>query len=298
MKDGVIYQTIRDVEENGMKRKILVASLLLAAGSVAAQGWMQDPITGCKARTDAELKNQEQMTWSGACLQGKAAGNGVLVIHDKQGLLISYRGEMEGGYLQGVGLLYIRNDDNGKFDSFIGRFEKNQPRGEGIYASSEGWRMEGEFEGSFDDATGTLIVAATKDLADDAVVTGKFRKGKLDGAGLSYYETKSGEAYFGETENGKREGFGTLVHANEDTYIGEFAQGVASGYGTYEKTDGSAMIGIYERGAPNGPGSFIAANGDTYQGIFIDGKAEGLILVTRDDGTQFIETWENGEKIK
>lgn len=168
--------------------------------------------------------------------------------------------------------------------------------GDGIFESSEGWRLEAEFDGSFDTGSGTLRVYAEEDGENDAVIRGRFKDGELEGPALAFYETAEGEAYFGEIENGVREGFGTLVHANDDAYVGEFVNGRASGFGNYEAADGSVMVGQYEDGSPNGPGTFIAPNGDVYQGVFVDGKAEGKILVTRTDGSQSVETWTNGEK--
>jgi hypothetical protein len=45
---------------------------------------------------------------------------------------------------------------------------------------------------------------------------------------LASYTTPNGEYYFGDIEDGHRQGLGTLVHANDDAYIGDFDKGVAS----------------------------------------------------------------------
>jgi hypothetical protein len=222
----------------------------------------------------------------------------VLVVHDKDGLLLVYNGEMLGGKANRAGALRFRNDKNGGFDRYIGRFEDHVPMGDGIFESSEGWRFEASFDGSFDTGSGTLRVYAEEDGGNDAVIRGEFKDGELVGPAMAFYETEDGEAYFGEIENDAREGFGTLVHANDDAYVGEFVKGKASGFGNYEAADGSVMVGAYEDGAPNGPATYIAPNGDAYQGVFIDGKAEGIILVTRADGSQSVETWKQGEKQK
>ena len=96
--------------------------------------------------------------------------------------------------------------------------------------------------------------------------------------------------------DGARDGFGTLVHANDDSYVGEFEKGVASGIGIYEYDNGGLVMGEYAAGAPNGRATVIDANDVAYQGVFKDGQADGLILVTKADGSQSVETWVNGEK--
>jgi len=287
-----------------MRIKPLVLTLTVGAMSIGMAGhshaeiWLEDPTTGCEILSDGDKTDKQVAIWSGSCNDGKASGLGVMVVHDKDGLLLIYRGEMSGGKAEGAGSLVFRNDDGAEFDRYIGRFENNAPMGEGILESSEGTRFQADFNGSFDSGNGTLSVFPEDDKGTDAVIRGDFKDGVLVGPALAFYETASGEAYFGEIENGAREGFGTLVHANDDAYVGEFVKGKASGVGNYESTDGSMMIGMYEDGAPNGPGTYIAANGDVYQGRFIDGKAEGSILVTRADGSQFVETWKSGEKQK
>jgi hypothetical protein len=279
---------------------ILTASMLsmAMAGSCLADIWLEDPTTGCEILSLGDAADKQVPVWSGSCAGGKASGLGALVVHDKDGLLLVYRGEMSGGKAEGAGSLIFRNKDGAGFDRYLGRFENNVPMGEGILESSEGTRFQADFDGSFDSGSGILSVFPEDDDGTSAVIRGDFRDGKLVGPALAFYETAAGEAYFGEMENGAREGFGTLVHANDDSYVGEFVKGKADGFGNYEGADGSMMIGIYENGAPNGPGTFIAPNGDTYQGTFIDGKAEGSILVTKVDGSQSVETWKSGEKQK
>lgn len=262
----------------------------LAATSYA-DIWVADPTTDCTIWSGDDGSAKEVPAWSGACVDGKASGFGSLVVSDKDGLLVVFTGEMKQGKADGSGTLKVRNEDTGKFDHYLGNFSAGTPKGNGIFDSSEGWRLQGYFDGTFDTGNGTLYLDV-----DDAVIRGEFKGGDLVGDAFIYYETKEGEMYFGDIAGGKREGFGTLVHANDDSYVGEFEKGVASGTGVYESADGSLMIGRYAEGAPNGPGSYIAPNGDVYQGIFKNGKGEGKILVTKADGSQTIETWVNGEK--
>ncbi len=269
---------------------------LCMVGSGYAGNWLGDPVSDCKVWSETKTENEISLTWSGACHDDKATGEGVLVTYDANGLLLTYKGQMLDGKVHGSGYMQIRNDESGGFDEYLGMFRDHAPAGEGIYLSSEGWVLKAEFDGDFNTGTGTLHIFSETEDVKDSMLRGQFKGGELQGPALAFYETESGEAYFGEVENGKRAGFGTLVHANNDTYVGSFVDGVASGYGNYQKTDGSMMIGIYKSGAPNGPGSYIAPNGDAYQGVFVNGKPEGKILVTSKDGNQVIEMWKNGEK--
>jgi hypothetical protein len=198
---------------------------------------------------------------------------------------------MVDGKVDGKGYLVFRNDDSGGFDAYLGNFEDGEPLGEGIFEASDGWRLEGEFDGAFDTLTGTLRPD------DGSALRGNFVDGNLVGPALAFYE-KDGESYFGDVLDGKRHGLGTLVHADNDVYVGEFKNGVADGAGTYEDKNGGVFIGQFKARRPNGFGVYVAPNGDAYQGRFVDGKANGIVLVTRADGSQATETWKNGEKVE
>ena len=253
--------------------------------------WVKDPTTGCQVWSGDDGSAKEVASWSGACASDKAIGVGTLVATDKDGLAVVFNGEMKAGKMDGWGTIKFRNDETGKYDRYIGNFENSAPKGEGIYDSSEGWRMQGTFNGAFDAGYGTLYLDT-----NDAVIRGEFKDGELVGDSFMYYKTEEGEEYFGDIANGARDGSGTLMHANDDVYVGEFEKGVASGIGVYESANGSLVVGQFAKGSPNGAATVIDANGDSYQGVFKDGKAEGMILVTKADGSQSVETWLNGEK--
>lgn len=255
--------------------------------------WVKDPTTGCQVWSGDDGTSKEVISWSGACADEKAIGVGSLVATDIDGLALVFNGEMKAGKLDGWGTLKFRNSDTGEIDRYIGNFENSMPKGNGIYDSSEGWRLEGFFDGAFDSGQGTLYLDE-----NDAVIRGEFKDGKLVGDAFIYYETAEGEMYFGDMADGARDGFGTLVHANDDSYVGEFEKGVASGIGVYEYDNGAVVMGEFEGGSPNGVATVVDANDVSYQGVFKDGQANGLVLVTQPDGSQSVETWVNGEKQK
>lgn len=253
--------------------------------------WLKDPTTGCQVWSGDDGSAGETISWSGACADEKAVGRGTLVTNDKDGLALVFNGEMKAGKLEGIGALKFRNGETGEYDQYLGNFVDSTPKGDGIYDSSEGWRLEGYFEGAFDTGKGNLYLDK-----NDGVIRGEFKDGELVGSAFIYYATAEGEMYFGDMLGGAREGFGTLVHPNDDSYTGDFEKGVASGNGIYEYDNGSLVMGEFEGGSPNGVATVVDVDDIAYQGVFKDGKANGLILVTKADGSQSVETWVNGEK--
>jgi len=55
---------------------VLAAAFAVPAG--ASESWVQDPVTGCSVWTPS-AEEGEIVSWSGACADGKAEGQGVLV---------------------------------------------------------------------------------------------------------------------------------------------------------------------------------------------------------------------------
>jgi hypothetical protein len=279
-----------------IKRYILMVAIIIGLSfsfidNGFADIWLKDPTTGCQVWSWDDGTANESVSWSGSCADGKAIGTGTLVANDKDGLALVFNGELTAGKIHGFGSLKFRNEETGEFDRYIGNFEGGTPKGNGIYDSSEGWRLEGYFDGAFDSGEGTLYLDE-----NDAVIRGEFKDGDLVGDAFIYYETAEGEMYFGDMSGGARDGFGTLIHANDDSYTGEFEKGVASGVGIYEYDNGSVVMGEFESGSPNGVATVVDLNDVSYQGVFKDGQANGLILVTKPDGSQSVETWVNGEK--
>jgi hypothetical protein len=281
-----------------MKRRLVAAALPVAAllaltgGPATAEAWLKDPITGCEIWTAGDSVPNEGASWSGACERGKASGRGTLIFWDDEGLEARYDGDVWFGKVHGEGKLRFRNDEDGGFDTYTGLFREGEMHGEGVWASSNGYRFEGELIDGMTHGRGILTTP------QGWQVKGEIKDGEGIGTLLVFYETEDKELYFGEVENGKRHGSGTLLMPSDDVYVGEFEDGDPSGPGLFDGADGSAFIGMFANGKPNGAGTAIDVAGTIYQGLFIDGKADGKILVTMEDGTQSIETWKNGEKVE
>jgi len=246
---------------------IASAQTMLLAGAASADSWLKDPITECEIWSAEEAGAKESATWSGACHDGKAHGLGNLVWYATGELLGTYRGEMRAGKLHGSGQLKLKNEETGKFDTYTGAFVDGDPKGDGVLVTSQGWKLDGTFDGSFDGA-----------------------------AGIAFYETEEGEVYYGDVKDDKRHGLGTLVQGDKDVYFGEFEAGVASGIGFSETADGGQYAGEFKSGAPNGFGSFRAPDDTVYQGRFENGVPDGTVLVTKPDGSSSVETWADGKR--
>ena len=254
--------------------------------------WLKDPVTGCSIWSAEKPAPGETASWTGSCVDGRASGNGHLLFVDNQGISARYDGEMRDGKVHGSGAIKFRNEEGSGFDSYVGKFENGAPVGEGVLASHDGYRFEGELLDGIRHGKGTLTTP------DGWQVKGEIKEGKLVGEGHALYEDKNKDLYFGEVKDSKRDGLGILLMASDDLYVGKFVEGAPHGFGSFEGVNGSQYLGMFEGGKPNGMGTAIDADGTSYQGRFINGGADGQILVTTKDGTQSLEVWKNGEKVQ
>jgi hypothetical protein len=265
----------------------------LAALSIApaqAEGWLKDPVSGCALWQPEDPTTDELVSWSGACVDGKAEGRGVGTWTDSEGLLGRFEGTMRAGKAIGTGILDIRDEkDPSAYHRFLGQFEDGMPSGEGMMDIDGGYVLRGKLLDGLAHMEGTVI------SPEGNMVRGEFKDGKVIGEAFAYYVADDQSVYLGDVLDGEREGHGMLQLPNEDYYLGEFKAGEADGYGTYHAESGE-YVGVFAKGDPNGPGTFVATDGKITQGRFVDGKPDGLVLVTLPDGTQTTETWKNGEK--
>ena len=102
----------------------------------------------------------EPLTWSGPCMNGKAAGSGRLVFRNGEGV---YDGAMQGGKMHGRGVLDWANgfryegelrdgkqhghgtltQANGA--SYVGGWREGRPHGQGTYTQADGTTFEGDW---------------------------------------------------------------------------------------------------------------------------------------------------------
>jgi hypothetical protein len=209
---------------------VVTAVAVLPASPVVAYGGGWRPTVNKDCRVwDAMPQPDETVTWSGACLDGKASGRGSEVFRFREHGVSKeerYDGEMRGGMLHGRGTLAY---DNG--DRFDGSFVAGERVGRGTYAHANGDRYDGDF-------------------TDD----------QPTGRGTFTYH--NGGRYEGDFVDGKFEGHGTFTFADGGRYEGQFSRGMPNGYGTYQASTGDVVTGNWLNGCFR-QGDRVAAVGTT-----------------------------------
>ena len=117
-------------------RTIFAAALMLAPVHAMAQGiapdWTSDPRSGCRVANPNPQPN-ESITWSGGCRNGFAQGRGVLQWFENGQPAEHYEGEMDGGRMNGNGVL--NTSDGGRYD---GEFRDGKANGSGTWTAPGG----------------------------------------------------------------------------------------------------------------------------------------------------------------
>lgn len=106
----------------------------------------------------------------------------------------------------------------------------------------------------------------------------------------------NGDTYSGEFLEGNLEGEGTYTFLNGDKYTGDFENSNLNGEGTYTYFSGDKYIGEYDSGLKNGEGTYSYANGDKYSGEFKNGKPNGVGTFTFTDGEKYFGEWKEGKR--
>jgi hypothetical protein len=139
---------------------------------------------------------------------------------------------------------------------------------------------------------------------DDArkgdIYEGEFINGLPKGLANFYYLASSqykGDLYFGDFNNGF-DGFGTYIHANGDTYIGDYKDDKRNGKGTLTYANGDKYVGDFKERLPNGQGMYKFARGDTYIGEFKDGKFNGQGIFKFNNGRLQAGFWADNKFIR
>ncbi len=94
------------------------------------------------------FRSLEPFRWSGACVHGKASGEGRLSIADGR---IQYEGSVRAGRIHGYGTTVHASGER-----YEGRFRDGQPDGYGVRILANGDRYEGQFRAGKQHGRGTL----------------------------------------------------------------------------------------------------------------------------------------------
>jgi hypothetical protein len=237
-------------------RSSIAATLaLLTQAAVAADAaWITDA-NGCKVWDEKPTPN-ETVTWSGACLDGYASGEGVLqwIVNGKLGS--RQEGRFAGGKANGKGTHYVQGM------VVEGDFVDGALLGHVVMTWPGGDRYEGDSVAGGRTGKGVLT-RANGDRYD-----GDFVNGKWSGHGT--FTNANGARYEGGWLDNKRSGHGVLLYANGDRYEGDFVDGNSSGHGTYTSVDGARYEGSWLDSKRNGQGDQVYADGAAYSGEWRD----------------------------
>lgn len=123
----------------------------------------------------------ERVTWSGACKDGYAQGDGVLVWYQDDIAGSRYEGTLVRGQEEGVGTL-VTADHN----LYSGEFRNGLPEGKGEAVYMLGGRYEGAFKAGRPHGNGVMTYAGSGRRQE-----GEFREGKLIGTASVSKEDKT-----------------------------------------------------------------------------------------------------------
>ncbi|MBV8603358.1 MAG: hypothetical protein JO224_01610 [Pelomonas sp.] len=216
-----------------------------SGNSIAA--WLLDD-NGCKV-SNPYPKAGEAITWTGACVDGWAQGEGTLQWFGKGQPGTRYTGAMKRGRFDGPGVVRTASGE-----TYEGTFVDGSREGEGVYTWSTGDRYEGHF------LKDTLNGHGVLHKADGIDIEGEFTGGSLVHGVM---HLPNGDTYEGDFAGGFREGKGVYTQRSGERYEGQFAKSLLNGHGVIYKVDGTVFESDFRDGIPYGRATIKAPNGET-----------------------------------
>jgi hypothetical protein len=134
---------------------------------------------------------------------------------------------------------------------------------------------------------------------DGSCYFGAWKWGEIveEGKGAMPSEDGSGK-YVGEWYDGQRQGMGTMVTVDGDSFEGEWYEDMMHGYGTFSANNGDVYTGTFVRGEMEGIGVMKWFNGDRYDGKWSNGVMHGEgTFFSGVDQSLFTGNFVDGEKI-
>ena len=180
---------------------VLVAALMAWGSTAQAEEhgrWQELENNPSCSVWNAYPQSNETVTWSGACVNGKAEGDGREVWRHLE-------------------------DGEWKEDVYEGELKDGKWHGHGVYEWADGGRYEGDWKDGMKHGRGVYV------WASGARYEGEFRDGKFNGRGLFVFA--NGNRYEGNNRGGKKDGRGVFVFANGDKCEGDWREGKLLGMG-------------------------------------------------------------------
>ncbi len=196
----------------------LMAWALTASVAVAEGRWQRLENNPSCSVWNAGLQAKSTVTWSGACVNGKAQGRGAQVgwhLENEEWKGSKYTTEMKDGKAHGRGVLVFANGN--RSDRYEGDWKDGKRHGRGVKVWANGDRYEGEFRDGNRTGRGVLVWGP--------------------------YGKWAGGRYEGDWKDGKRTGRGIIVFANGNRYEGDFRDNKYNGRGVFVFANGDKCEG-------------------------------------------------------
>lgn len=210
----------------------------------------------------------------------------------------AYFGGIRENSKQGYGLLLYFGKGGTSFEGLFNNDEKVhgvEVRNDQIYI--------GRYVNGVKEDEGGLL------LCKDRIYYGVFRKGLwvdqgivLDDKTLSFYseevdamKSSNDDLFVGHlhsTKNSKY-GFGVEIFGNGDAYLGNYELSKPEGYGEYYWASGAHYSGSFLAGQRHGTGRWTISGGDSYEGEYMNDKKCGEGVYTWKNGCKYRGQFEN-----
>ncbi|MCD9015504.1 MORN repeat-containing protein [Parachryseolinea silvisoli] len=298
------------------KLLFMVVFSLVSIGKASAQEkkdsvWIQTN-DGCKVYNPSPAKN-ESITWTGACVNGYATGEGTLIWYKngkrgqeyvgalKRGIThgygkytyeggSSYEGHYVNGQEEGKGR-YRRLENNVLTYTYVGDYSNGDPEGVGVEVLYEYGDTASCYTGSFvkgvKHGRGTGMA---RDGSFDVVYAGVFVDDRLEDDRSDIKEYAEGNLirhYTGGFHDHARTGFGIEI-AGLNKYEGQWSRNMKNGTGKLFYNGVVIYDGEWLDDKLDGIGTRIFLDGSQYRGQFKKNERHGYGIVRWKDGAQYI----------
>lgn len=117
-------------------------------------------------------------------------------------------------------------------------------------------------------------------------------------SGKGVYRYQNGAVYSGEFSQNQPHGFGTLIFANGNKYVGQWNKSRKEGEGKVLFTSGETYSGQFIANRFHGYGIYQFKNGNRYEGYWKDGKQHGEGSLFKPDEATVVGIWTEGQLLQ
>jgi len=259
--------------------------LTRCSGGIAAAeqprelGWQPiEENADCAVWNDNPQPN-ETVSWTGLCVDGIAAGDGILTWHflwDGEWKESTYSGRVVNGRYHGFGVQLTSGGVR-----YEGDWRENLKHGYGVSVSPSGDSYDGNYRNGVEHGYGRQVSVEREDLYE-----GEFQNGERHGQGRAE-SADGGGSYEGEWYEGRVHGQGVWSYSNGIIYEGAFVDDERHGYGKAVNSDGDGYEGEWANGRRHGRGVQFFADGATFDGTFSNGQMYGRGVAKYSNGSVY-----------